>query len=151
MSHVFISQLKEGDACLVENLAADGQEIYSEHFIEPATVKFLFGNSIVVEFDNADNRFRTPTMSFNCSGVIEKIKAKPVHIRLLADDEDNRGIIRRHERFKEMQQCIAAIGALRLDRQKFLAQEDNASRELLAQMQAVEMLLTQIYAADGDA
>lgn len=151
MSRTFLSQLQEGDSCLVENLAADGQEIYPEHFIEPATVKFLFGNSIVVEFDQADNRFLTPTMSFNCSGVIDKIKAKPVHIRLLADDDSNRDIIRRYQRFSDMQQCIAAIGALRLSRTKFLAQEDDASRELLAQMQAVEMLLAQMYAEDSEA
>lgn len=151
MTRTFISQLKEGDACLVENLAADGQEIYPEHFIEPATVKFLLGNSVVVEFDSPDNRFGAPTMSFNGSGVIDKIKAKPVHIRLLADDEANRDIIRRHERFKDMQQCAAAIGRLHLSRQKFLSREDEASRELLAQMQAVEMLLAQMYADNGEA
>lgn len=148
MSRKFISALREGDACLVENQAAEGQEIYPESFIEPATVKFLMGNSIVVEFDNADNRFGTPTMSFNSSGIIEKLKAKPVSIRLLEADEANRSIIERYERFKEMQACVRAIGGLCLDRDKFLAQDDDASRELLAQMQAVEAMLAQLYAAE---
>ena len=150
MPRKFIAGLKEGDACLVENLAEAGQEIYPANFIEPATIKFLMGNSIVVAFDNPDNRFQTPTMSFGTSGVIERLRAKPVRIRLLEASEENRNIIERHQRFQEMQASLQALGALQLNRNQFMQEPDEASRELLAQLQAVEMLLTQLYVTEGD-
>lgn len=139
-----IAQLKEGDTCLVENVAIADQAD-SVSFIEPAVVKFIMGSSLIVEFSNPDNLFGLQKLTFNHTGEVKMLQGKPVDIRLLVANEENMAIIKRYELFTQMQECVKKIGALSLNREKFLAQDDDANREMLAQMQAIEAFCEQIY------
>lgn len=141
MARNIIALLKEGDKCIVENHAVAGSHGYDKNFTENAVVKFVMGSSVIVEFENSSNQFGSSRMTFEADGQINQIQSKKVDIRLIV----TKGSPEQQQMLDDMMKCAAAIGRINIDPTKFFSQDETASRELLAQMQAIEDFLNQLY------
>lgn len=141
MARNVLALLKEGDTCVVENHAVAGSAGFDKNFSEEATVKFVMNNSVIIEFRNSDNRFGSSRMTFEANGEITELQNKKVNIQLIV----TKGTPEQQKLLDELMSSAANIGRLKIDAGKFFTQDETANREFVAQVQAIEDFLQQLY------
>lgn len=141
MTRNVLPLLKEGDVCVVENHAVAGSAGFDKNFSEEAVVKFVMAHSVIIEFKNSDNRFDTSRMTFEANGELTQWQNKKVNIQLIV----TKGTPEQQKLLDDLMTSVANIGRTKIDAGKFFTQDETTNREFVAQVQAIEDFLNQLY------